>query len=727
MRTRIILFVAALLACWAPAARAQQATGQQPAEQTPTVNPWSIALANWLDAGARGTNISGDEARFDRFRDTRSGPFLDRFRFQDSTGPGIFSLALDNIGYRDQRYFGRFEVPGRVRFSAEWNQVPTFWSISTRSAYTGVGTSTQTLPSGFAAAVQASPSSLASLYTPLAQANPFDTRSRRDTFTLNFLYTPTTNLGINVNLSSTRRNGNQPWVMSFGFGQSVEVASPVDTRTTDLSTGAEWATDRGMLRVNYDGSWFKDSQQTLTVDNPLRATDSTAGSSRGRMALWPSNNAHTVTGAGAIRLPGRSRLTANLAIGTWRQDQPLLPPTVNSALNAATPPRATAQADIRRVAANVVFTTRPANFLGVTARYRLHDFKDESPEQAIPLIFQYDQGLPTSDTPPIFSHRYNDLDVEATITSLQFLSLSGGYRLRRADRTERVFGITTDNAVYASVDSVSMGIVSLHAIFEHARRRGSDYDPTVLTGAGEYPGLRRYDIADRDRNRVTAMLQVMPTSSVAISGSITAAKDDFPNNQFGAADAFGLQNRTAQGYAIFFDATPRDTVTVGAGYGYQIYSSLQRSRQVSAAPPTPQQQDPSRDWTLSEDEKVHYVSANLELAHLFPKTAVRFTYDYNRAESPYTYALAASSVLTPPSQLPPVLSGWHTATIDVRYFLRRNLAAGFTYWYDRYTVSDYAMGAQIEDQPAIPGIILLGYGYRPYTVNSVWARLLYIF
>jgi len=37
------------------------------------------------------------------------------------------------------------------------------------------------------------------------------------------------------------------------------------------------------------------------------------------------------------------------------------------------------------------------------------------------------------------------------------------------------------------------------------------------------------------------------------------------------------------------------------------------------------------------------------------------------------------------------------------------------------------MGAQIEDQPAIPGIILLGYGYRPYTVNSFWARLLYIF
>ena len=58
---------------------------------------------------------------------------------------------------------------------------------------------------------------------------------------------------------------------------------------------------------------------------------------------------------------------------------------------------------------------------------------------------------------------------------------------------------------------------------------------------------------------------------------------------------------------------------------------------------------------------------------------------------------------------------------------RRNLAAGLTYWFDRYRVSDFALGSQIEDRIALPGIVLLGYGYRPYTINSVWGRILYVF
>jgi MtrB/PioB family decaheme-associated outer membrane protein len=736
MRTRTVLFVAALLAGWAPVAGAQQAAGQQPADQTATATPWHITLANWLDGGVRVTDTTGDQARFERFRDPRTGPFLDRLRLDKDNGTSLVAVAVDNVGYRDQRYFAQFEVPGTVRFSGEWNQVPTFWSINTRSAYSGAGTSVQTLPAGLATAVQAASSSLIPLYTAQALANAFDTRSRRDTLTLNLLYTPTPNLDVNVNLSSARKNGDEPWGMSFGFGQTVEVAAPVDTRTTDLAAGAEWNNSRGMLRVNYDGSWFTDHQDSLTIDNPSRAIDSpTAGSSRGRTALWPGSTSHTVTGAGAIRLAGHSRLTASLAVGTWRQDQTLLPATINTAIATPSLPRTSAQTDARRIATNIVFTTRPATMLGITARYRLYDFNDRTPDYSPFQLVQYDQSNDVDDVIPvetrsIFNHRDNALDVEATLTRFRAVSISGGYRLNRDNRTERVFGITTDNAVFASVDSASTGIVSLHGVFEHARRRGSEYDEEVLLDAGEYPGLRRFDIADRDRNRVTAMLQVMPVANLAVSGSITATKDTFPDQQYGTQDTFGLQDRNSQGYAVFLDATPSDAVTVGGGFGYQLYKTSQQSRQVSTGGTVPlsgQQLDPRRDWTLSEDEKVRYVAANLELAHLFPKTAVRFTYDYNRAESPYTYGIPTPGVLSTPTQLPPVINRWHTATIDIRYFLRRNLAAGLMYWYDRYTVDDFALGSQIEDKPAIPGIILLGYGFRPYRANSFWARLLYLF
>jgi hypothetical protein len=97
----------------------------------------------------------------------------------------------------------------------------------------------------------------------------------------------------------------------------------------------------------------------------------------------------------------------------------------------------------------------------------------------------------------------------------------------------------------------------------------------------------------------------------------------------------------------------------------------------------------------------------------------------NRADSPYTFAVGSS--LAAPQQLPPILNRWHTLMLDLRYFLRCNIAAGFMYSYERYTVSDFALGSQIEDQVILPGIVLLGYGNRPYTANAFWVRMMHIF
>lgn len=333
---------------------------------------------------------------------------------------------------------------------------------------------------------------------------------------------------------------------------------------------------------------------------------------------------------------------------------------------------------------------------------------------------------------PHFSNRHNVFEAEATISALRAVTFGAGYRYNRVSCTEREVTRTNDHGVFVTADSMSLGLVSLHGVYEHDRRRSPDFGSLALADLpeqGEYPGLRRYDIADRDRGRVTAMLQVMPVSSFAISGSVTATRDKFPNGEFSTPDAFGLQRVTTQGYSIFFDATPSDTVTFGAGYGFQKYSSLQQSRRVDSDPATPtgqaQQANPNRDWSLNEDEKVHYVAANVELANIVPKTSVRFAWDYNRAESPYIYTVGTA--LAAPNQLPTVLNRWHTATFDVRYFFHRNFAAGFTCWFGRYTVDDVALGPQITDNVAIPGLVLLGYGYRPYRADSFWGRLLVVF
>ena len=168
---------------------------------------------------------------------------------------------------------------------------------------------------------------------------------------------------------------------------------------------------------------------------------------------------------------------------------------------------------------------------------------------------------------------------------------------------------------------------------------------------------------------------------------------------------------------------PRDAVSVGASYEYEKFAALQNSRQAN---PGVQFDDPTRDWTTNDDDRAKTFTASLDLIKLVPKTDIRFAYNYSRAESTYVYGLAPNTTLVPVVQLPPVVNELQRGTADFRYFLTRHIAAGLVYWYDKYRVNDFALGQATIDSIAQPSFMMLGYVYRPYTANTVWARMTYL-
>jgi hypothetical protein len=179
-------------------------------------------------------------------------------------------------------------------------------------------------------------------------------------------------------------------------------------------------------------------------------------------------------------------------------------------------------------------------------------------------------------------------------------------------------------------------------------------------------------------------------------------------------------------------------VSLGASYGYEKYTALQASRTASPLPaitvaflndPTQQFNDPRRDWTDDSADKVRTVNASMDLVKLLAKTDVKFASDYSRARSTYTYGLAANTVIATPLQLAPVVNELQRGTIDSRYFLSRRVAVGLVYWFDKYKVDDFALSpvaSLAQPATATPTLMLLGYFYRPYTANSLMARLTYL-
>src|SRR6185436_7308555 len=134
MRTRICLPLVLSTLAIAHLAAAQQPT-PAPAAAATTTTAAATPFAGEADFGGRASSISGDAARFQKYRDLRNGPTLDRARYQKSRQRWEFNAALEHAGYRDQRYTAGFNQYGKLKASFQWDQIPLFYSRDTRTPY----------------------------------------------------------------------------------------------------------------------------------------------------------------------------------------------------------------------------------------------------------------------------------------------------------------------------------------------------------------------------------------------------------------------------------------------------------------------------------------------------------------------------------------------------------------------------------------------------------------
>src|ERR1700674_72942 len=333
MRIRLWRSVAAVFLVPAVLLAQDATTGSAPPQVPATTrvvpDPGS---SNFVDFGLRGTSFGtgSDEARFQRYRDLRNGPTLDVFRYASETDSRAFKVQADHVGYRDQRYSASYNNYGKLKVLFEWNQTPLFFSQDTATLFTTAAPGVLRLDSAIQSGLQNGTTTLANV---VGQARTFDLRDKRDVLNLQLTYSATANLDWHLSIRNTTKRGNQPWAGTFGFGDAVELPVPLDTRTTELGTALEWASSRGMARLGYDGSFFRNHISTLTWDNPLRLTDDpTLGPSQGRMALWPNSDMNVASATGMLNLPGRSRATAYISVGNWSQNDSLIPFTINSTL-----------------------------------------------------------------------------------------------------------------------------------------------------------------------------------------------------------------------------------------------------------------------------------------------------------------------------------------------------------------------------------------------------------
>ena len=742
----------------APAFPADEAAAQEKAASAEPEKSEPFKIRR-IEFGLQNPEVDTASSRFREYRSLASGLILPSLHFAGNDG-FRYDVRATDVLQDDAYYRARFE-PGAFDIRVDYRKIPHRFGNDGRTLYTERPDSVFLISDTLQRADQSALESqfavnkagvnfafLQALVNPsIDAASRVDLALSRDRGRFELGWKPDGKpLDLKVSYFQERRHGNRAAGTSFGFSNVVESAEPIEYRTHDFTTAAEWTTKWGLVRGGVRYNWFENAHLTQTFDNPFRVTDSTdasayqspgsgsiGGPAVGVTSLPPENQALTGSAGFVVKLPSRTRVTADAALSRWTQDSPFMPFTSNTAVRlpdgrAATDPGTLpaqsldGKIDVQSFSLNVV--SRPAAKLFLTARYRRYDMDNQTPRVS------FEEGYTRFDAVwediPRISVPYGYATDRAQATaSYDFgaFDLEGGYRLNKTERTYREVEETSEGVVFGAVRVQPWSWALLRVSAEQGKRDfDGEYDPEHAEDASflepgpltNQPILRRYDLAKKDSHRLLGQLQLTPGGNTTIALSYQNAQDDYDESPM------GLVEGKIRGYSADIDYTPSERWGVYAFASRETFDSLQRGRQSAATPST----NPLDDWTSAVKDEVDTFGGGLNLVLVKDKLDVHLNGTYQRVNGNNDFD-------SPPGGTPDVAFDIaefdDTKTLmlggELGYKASKMIRVMVGGWFEDYTLRDSATSAIAT---YLPGSIFLAANDGDYRAHVVYVRAAYV-
>jgi MtrB/PioB family decaheme-associated outer membrane protein len=578
-------------------------------------------------------------SNYDEYRDLRDGFFIRRFRLtMDDLAKSKYFVDLqsDKAIYLDQSYLATFGAWNRFKVQIRYDEIPHIFSNTTRTPYTQTARGVLTIPLITRNALEAvsSSTSLPSLIqTQLVPGLNFivpGIERRAGTGLVSYNLTP--HWGVLGSFSREHESGQRPLGLLFnsspsaslssGFG--AEVPEPIDYFTSTAKFMVEHVRERWGVQFGYLGSFFHNSTSTLLFDNPFRTTDciapgsgtnlctaATQGPATGRVDLYPDNNANYINFAGSFRLAKGLYLLASINAGWLRQNDPFIPYTSNSLLEAQTGPlpAPSLEGEKHTLAMNYTLIEHLGKKFEIKAGYRQYDYDNNTPVLSMtPVegdIAAASLGSPVQNTP--FGYNKKNVEVTGNWYFAKKSSFKAGYEGEIMDRTDRDVEHSTENGFVTAVDSTLRKNLAFRASYRYSSRNPETYvDADALATSGGITNdsifSRRFDEAARTRNRGEVELDYDLTDRLSLSGFGGTLQDNYNhaggvnsptplNFVAGTADPYYLYGVLKDlSYDAGFDAdfVLTKSVSLFAEYSYERYYKSMVSRyRVPGSGPTP--------------------------------------------------------------------------------------------------------------------------------------------
>ena len=628
-------------------------------------------------------------------------------------------------------------VQGKYRVYASYDEIPTYRSDSASTIYNGAGPDgILRLPGNWVPAQNTA--GMTQLNNSL---DPGDLEQLRRRFDLGFDGTVREHWDFGTSWRHEDRNGNKSFGAvignSGGNPRAVLVAEPIDYSSDDFDAVVSFRDPKKQFSLAYHASLFDNNQGSFGWENAYSAINGwtpAAGfpTGDGQASTPPENQFHQVSGAGGWSFAGNMRLDGDLAFGRMTQDDTYLPYTVNPVLAATITqplPRSSLDGRIDTTVGNLRLSGRPTDQLRWDASVRYDDRDNQTPRDEYVYIggdsLAQNTGVTSSfrrfNEPMSYKETKYRGDVGYRFADWLDASLVGEYRDIERTYSEREEAEETNWSLFLRSNPWDSFEASLQ--LTAASRDGSTYvgnEPflsgyspgytsTVPGGWENAPGLRKYHLADRDRQQAILHMGYMPTEAWVFGLNVNYIDDDYDSSDL------GLTSSIASDYTLDIAYAPGQNWSAYGFYTYERMDADQDGRSIrGAATRVADAEDPNRSWFADQRDDV--LTWGLGLETRWFEDQLELNFDYLESDSESDMYVTAGTALTY-APLPTLETDLSSLGVNATWRWNKDISLRGGYWLQQYDSTDWALDGVEANQLA--NVILFGEESPDYNVHVV--------
>ncbi len=581
---------------------------------------------------------------------------------------------------------------------------------------------------------------------------------RWDTARMFLKLTATEDLDLIAEYTRIRKDGDRPMGMAMGSpgNNFLEVLQPIEQTIHEFRLRGTLAREQWQIQFGYALSLFLNDERRMIADNPCFNTGGVspagcgavdaAAISRGQTSLPPDNMAHTFNLAGGVNLPLRTRLTGNFTYSLRLQDESFLPHTINPTLDGRPDlvlPKKDLNGNVQVFAFNLNATSRPLPLPVVfSAKYRLYDYRDWSDTITFPGVAVNDRSTSPSRGAGRWSYFKQNADLDARWKVIDRLAFTTGVGWERWDRNEhREVPVSDEFSAKGVLDYTPSDWLMVRASYLPSFRRIESYNShahaehNVVEDPGS-PGaiqgqsalLRKFDEAERNRQKVELQLQITPLETLSITPTVAYRWDDYIRSRL------GLQDETAWSVGIDLNWSPVERLSFFSGYMHESITQKQRSRSRPVTGATTFD-FVDYDWLSINADTVDTAYAGFKAIFIPGKLDWKANGSFSTAtgqietRNPVGVAsgTAAQQASARAKRMPAFDDTLLRVDASLQYHFSRAWTASLNYVFESFSKHDWRTDSLNPFLPAAGNSIWLGNDQKNYTAHILGATLRYTF